>query len=95
MASQQTSTIVANHSTLTWDLYVLYAGKDHDSGHPIIKAFLNPLVAWIWIGVGIIVFGTGVALTPNLTAAYTVKRVQLPATVPDVSWNIALSGGGD
>ncbi len=36
-----------NHSTLAWDLYVVYAGKDPDTGHPIIKVFLNPLVAWI------------------------------------------------
>ncbi|MEI9977588.1 MAG: heme lyase CcmF/NrfE family subunit [Edaphobacter sp.] len=95
IASQQTSTIVANHSTLAWDLYVVYAGKDPDSGHPIIKVFLNPLVAWIWIGVGIIVFGTGVALTPNLKAAFVANRVRMPIASPEVPANVALSGGGD
>jgi len=73
-ASQQPSTIVANHSTLAWDLYVIYAGKNPDTGQPIIKVFLNPLVAWIWIGVGVVVLGTGVALVPNMSAALAASR---------------------
>ena len=81
-ASQQPSTIVANHSTLAWDLYVIYAGKNPDTGQPIIKVFLNPLVAWIWIGVGIIVFGTGVALIPNMTAALAASRNRVTAVAP-------------
>jgi cytochrome c-type biogenesis protein CcmF len=79
IASQQPSTMVANHSTLAWDLYVIYAGKNPDTGQPIIKVFLNPLVAWIWIGVAIIVFGTGVALVPNMTAALAASRNRVPA----------------
>src|SRR5689334_19347741 len=59
--------IVANHSTLMEDLYVVYEGRDPDNGHPIIKAIINPLVNWIWIGVLVIVFGTGMALVPNAT----------------------------
>jgi cytochrome c-type biogenesis protein CcmF len=78
-ASQQPSTIVANHSTLAWDLYVIYAGKNPDTGQPIIKVFLNPLIAWIWIGVGIIVGGSGVALFPNMTAALAAARNRVPA----------------
>jgi cytochrome c-type biogenesis protein CcmF len=81
-ASQQPSTIVANHSTLAWDLYVIYAGKNPDTGQPIIKVFLNPLIAWIWIGVGIIVFGTGVALVPNMTAALAASRHRVTAIAP-------------
>jgi cytochrome c-type biogenesis protein CcmF len=57
--------MVANHSTLSEDLYVIYEGRDQQTDHPIIKAFLNPLVNWIWIGVLTIVFGTGMALVPN------------------------------
>ena len=57
--------IVANHSTLREDLYVIYEGRNNQTDHPIIKAFINPLVNWIWIGVLIIVMGTGMALVPN------------------------------
>jgi cytochrome c-type biogenesis protein CcmF len=73
-ASQQPSTIVANHSTLAWDLYVIYAGKDPQTGQPVIKAFLNPLVAWIWIGLIVTILGTGVALVPNMSAAIAAQR---------------------
>ncbi|HTZ90128.1 MAG TPA: heme lyase CcmF/NrfE family subunit [Alloacidobacterium sp.] len=76
-ASQQPLTVVSNHSTLAWDLYVVYAGKNPDTGQPIIQVFLNPLVAWIWIGVAIIVFGTAVALVPNMSAALAASRVRV------------------
>jgi cytochrome c-type biogenesis protein CcmF len=75
-ASQQTSTIVANHSTLQRDLYVIYEGKNPDTDKPIIKVFLNPLMNWIWIGVGIVVIGTFVALVPNLTRSAAKARVE-------------------
>jgi len=50
------------------DLYVIYAGKNPDTGHPIIKAFVNPLVSFVWIGVMVLVFGTSLALVPNAAA---------------------------
>jgi len=93
-ASQQTQTMVANHSTLAWDLYVIYAGKDPDTGQPIIKVFLNPLVAWIWIGVLIVIAGTGVALMPNMTAAFAAARVRTQATSAETE-AVAAARGGD
>jgi len=81
-ASQQPSTIVANHSTLVADLYVIYAGKDPATGQPVIKAFLNPLVAWIWIGLLITILGTGIALAPNLSAAVASQRHRVTAPEP-------------
>jgi cytochrome c-type biogenesis protein CcmF len=80
-ASQQTATMVANHSNLQRDLYVIYAGKNPDSGQPIIKAFLNPLVNWIWIGVVVIIFGTAIALVrPRKPASRTALPSDLVAT---------------
>ena len=49
--------MVAIHSTPEWDLYVVYEGTNPDTGQPIIKAFLNPLVGWIWFGLVVIVVG--------------------------------------
>jgi cytochrome c-type biogenesis protein CcmF len=69
--------IVANHSTLREDLYVVFQGLNNDTGHPIVKAIINPLVNWIWIGVLVIVFGTGMALVPNAT----VMSVPVPSAV--------------
>src|SRR6201996_380776 len=78
-ASQTTSTMVALHSTLASDLYVIYEGKNPDSDRPIIKVFLNPLMNWIWIGVLIVVAGTGLALTPSLTKSAVRAPVESPA----------------
>jgi cytochrome c-type biogenesis protein CcmF len=78
LASDQPQTMVAIHSVPSWDLYVVYEGTNPDTGQPIIKAFLNPLVSWIWAGVVFIVFGTFVALVPSLTPATATLRV--PAT---------------
>jgi cytochrome c-type biogenesis protein CcmF len=66
-ASQTPSTMVALHSTLASDLYVIYEGRNPETDKPIIKVFLNPLMNWIWIGVLIVVAGTFLALVPNLT----------------------------
>jgi cytochrome c-type biogenesis protein CcmF len=77
-ASQQTSTMVANRSTLKEDLYVVYEGLNQDTGRPIIKVHINPLVNWIWIGVLIMLSGIGMAMLPNTApvAATVPARVQ-------------------
>ncbi|HEV2280148.1 MAG TPA: heme lyase CcmF/NrfE family subunit [Acidobacteriaceae bacterium] len=81
-ASQQPQTMVTNYSTPAWDLYVIFAGTDPSTGQPVIKAFLNPLVMWIWIGLVITVIGTAIALVPNLSAALASQRVRVAATIP-------------
>jgi cytochrome c-type biogenesis protein CcmF len=82
LASDQPQTMVAIHSVPGWDLYVVYEGSNPDTGQPIIKAFLNPLVGWIWAGVAIIVFGTVIALVPSLSPATASLRVPATRTVP-------------
>ncbi len=64
-ASQQAQTMVANRSTLKEDLYVVYEGQNQDTGRPIIKVHVNPLVMWIWIGVWIMIVGTVLAMIPS------------------------------
>jgi cytochrome c-type biogenesis protein CcmF len=88
LASQQPQTMVAIHSTPSWDLYVVYEGTNPDTGQPIIKAFLNPLVGWIWAGLVVLVFGTLLALVPSLSPATATLRVPARA----VSSEPALKG---
>ena len=76
-ASQTNSTMVANHSTLASDLYVIYEGKNPDTDKPIIKVFLNPLINWIWIGVAIVALGTLIALLPNTGGVMARQKVRV------------------
>lgn len=65
LASEQPQTMVAIHSVPGWDLYVVYEGANPDTNQPIIKAFLNPLVSWLWIGLLVMVVGVLFALVPS------------------------------
>jgi cytochrome c-type biogenesis protein CcmF len=80
-ASQQQQHIPAIRSTLAEDLYVVYEGQNPDTGHPIIKVHLNPMVSWIWIGLLVMVFGTVVALVPNAAPSTVTVRENLTAAV--------------
>jgi cytochrome c-type biogenesis protein CcmF len=66
--NEQSGTMVAIYSTLRDDLYVVYAGQSPDNQTPVIHAYLNPLVKWIWLGGAIVVMGTIVCLLPNRRA---------------------------
>jgi cytochrome c-type biogenesis protein CcmF len=79
---EQASTIVALHSRADADLYTVFEGRNPDSGRPIIKVFLNPLIAWIWIGVAIVVAGTFIALIPNLVRSPARLRQEDSVAVP-------------
>ena len=91
-ASQQTQTIpriyatVAQDLFLVKDLYLVYEGVNQDTGKPIIKAHLNPMVPYIWFGLVLMIFGTISALVPNAAAV----RVSAPARVQP-----ATVGAGD
>jgi cytochrome c-type biogenesis protein CcmF len=80
LASQQPQTMVAIHSVLSWDLYVVFEGTNPDTGQPIIKAFLNPLVSWIWAGVVLLVIGTFLALIPSQTPVTATSRIPAART---------------
>src|SRR5712692_177846 len=66
--NEQSGTMVAIYSTLREDLYVVYAGQNPETQAPVIHAFLNPLVKWIWLGGLVVVLGTLVTLLPNRRA---------------------------
>ena len=79
-ASETSSTMVALHSTPQGDLYVIFEGRNPDTNRPIIKAFLNPLISWIWVGVLIVIAGTLFALAPSVASR---RRESLaPAAIP-------------
>jgi cytochrome c-type biogenesis protein CcmH/NrfF len=43
-----------------------------------LNVVVNPLVNWVWLGFGILAFGTGIALLPESTLSFAMAK--LPAT---------------
>jgi cytochrome c-type biogenesis protein CcmF len=83
-SNQESGTMVAISSTLKEDLYIVFAGINPDTNQPVIHAYLNPLVKWIWLGGVVVVLGTILALIPNrqpsLMLAPSAAIAGLPAT---------------
>ena len=61
---EQPVTEVAIRSTLREDLYIILIGWDED-GTTAFKVLVNPLVAWMWIGGGVLVLGGVIAFWPD------------------------------
>jgi cytochrome c-type biogenesis protein CcmF len=62
---QQPTTEIALRSRLTEDLYVVLGSYDAPSGLITLQAYVNPFVAWLWIGGFIMGFGTLVTMWPT------------------------------
>jgi cytochrome c-type biogenesis protein CcmF len=86
-ATRQPQHMVAIRSTPREDLYLIYAGQNPDTGRPIIKARVNPLVMWVWVGLLVMAFGTLVALVPNAQAklARLTKPVKVRAAIAEAA----------
>jgi cytochrome c-type biogenesis protein CcmF len=69
----ESGTMVAIYSTLKEDLYIVYAGRSPETQQPVIHAYLNPLVKWIWLGGAIVAFGTLLALVPSRQAVLSIR----------------------
>jgi cytochrome c-type biogenesis protein CcmF len=92
---EEARTDVAIRRSLAQDLYlVLPPDVDFSTQTITLQAFVNPLVDWIWLGFGVLAFGTGIALLPE--RAYSFATVKLPAEAATTALvlliGLALSG---
>lgn len=62
---EQWVTEVAVRTSLKEDLYVILAGFAVEDGSASFQILINPLVVWLWIGGGILLLGTAVAMWPK------------------------------
>jgi cytochrome c-type biogenesis protein CcmF len=62
---QQPMTIPAIRYSLIEDLYVIVAGWEDGGTTATFKAYVNPLVNWLWIGGFVFILGTLVAAWPD------------------------------
>jgi cytochrome c-type biogenesis protein CcmF len=60
----QSTTEVAILSNVRHDLYLVLAAFDLENGSATFKAYLNPLVKWIWIGGFVLMLGTIICMWP-------------------------------
>ena len=70
---EQWVTEVAIRTSLKEDLYVILAGLSQD-GSATFQILINPLVVWLWIGGGLLLLGTMVAIWPGEAQSSNVKR---------------------
>jgi cytochrome c-type biogenesis protein CcmF len=65
-AGQDPSTEVAIRYSLRDDLYLILTGFNPQDGRATLKAYVNPLINWIWIGGGVLILGAWFAMLPDL-----------------------------
>lgn len=75
---QEPTTEVGIRRTFAEDLYVVMPSNDPATAASQVaplQIVINPLVNWIWLGFGVLAFGTGIALLPERTYAFAVAKM--------------------
>lgn len=67
-AQRQPQSEIGLHTTLSEDLYLVLTQMD-ESGQIVLRAWVNPLVAWLWIGGGVMSLGMLIILSAKPAAA--------------------------
>ena len=89
-------TDVAIRRSIAEDLYLVLA-PDIDFGTQTIslQVVVNPLVNWIWLGFGVLAFGTGIALLPERTYSFALSKLpDTAAATATTALSIALIVAG-
>jgi cytochrome c-type biogenesis protein CcmF len=83
VVQQQPMTIPDKRSTLADDLYVILAGWEGTGQTATFKAYINPLVNWLWIGGFVFIFGTLIAAwpAPQQSGQTVAARTRTPGAV--------------
>jgi cytochrome c-type biogenesis protein CcmF len=74
----QPTTDVAIRRTLSEDFYIVLGGYEPDVQAVTLELHVNPLVDWVWMGFGVLAFGTGIALLPETAISFALAK--LPAS---------------
>jgi cytochrome c-type biogenesis protein CcmF len=76
---EQPTTEVAIRRTVAEDLYLVMPAYDVNDQSMSLQVVVTPLVNWIWMGFGILVLGTGIALLPERAFTFALARVPAEA----------------
>jgi cytochrome c-type biogenesis protein CcmF len=82
-------TDVAIRRTPAEDFYVIMPAVEPGTQTMSLEIHINPLVDWIWMGFGVLAFGTGIALLPESTFAFAVAKLPAEAATTTLSLLLA------
>jgi len=74
------------------DLYIVLAGFDVERQSATLHVVVNPLVNWIWLGFGVLAFGTILALLPEKVFAVALAHVPEGAVTSGLVVLLLLAG---
>jgi cytochrome c-type biogenesis protein CcmF len=75
-ASEQATSEIAIKSSLKEDLYIVFAGMDSEDTPAVFQVYINPLVAWIWIGGITLAIGTLLTVLPDTREKKRSRRMR-------------------
>ncbi len=90
---EEPTTEVAIRRSFADDLYVNLAGYELQSMKAILQVTVNPLINWIWFGIGVMILGTGICLLPERTFAFATSRVPQGAVTTSLIFLMVFAGG--
>jgi cytochrome c-type biogenesis protein CcmF len=88
------TTEVALRRTAAEDVYLVLASYDTGTQAATFAVHVNPLVNWIWMGVGVMILGTFIAFLPERALAFATSRVPERAVTTSLVVLLAVSLGG-
>jgi Cytochrome c biogenesis factor len=71
----QPTTEVAIRRAPGEDVYIVLAAYEVETQNATYAVTINPLVNWIWLGFGVLAFGTGIALLPEQALVLAAAKV--------------------
>jgi cytochrome c-type biogenesis protein CcmF len=69
------TTEVALRRSVADDVYLVLQSYDVQTQSAVISVIVNPLVNWIWLGVGVMLIGTIIALLPERAFAFATASI--------------------
>jgi cytochrome c-type biogenesis protein CcmF len=87
------TTEVALRRGVAEDLHLVLQEFRPEDQLAAIQITINPLINWIWFGVGIMVFGTMIALLPERALSFATSKVPESAVTTSLILVLLFSGG--
>jgi cytochrome c-type biogenesis protein CcmF len=88
--SEPPRTDAAIRRTVPEDLYLVLASFDLGTQTISLNVVVNPLVNWVWMGFGMLAFGTGIALLPESSFSFALAKVASPEAAATAALVLAL-----